>query len=111
MSRRRNVVLGLLACGLSVGGVALARGVAEARMNAPVVIRFQLGYFDSLGRFIPTAGRGATNVDRNAIAMFLFSSPIDMGPNLRATLPLTLAEQAALAAQQAQDPDFDPEQN
>lgn len=110
MSWRRNLTLGLAACGLAAGGLAGAAGLAEARQNRVAVVRFLLGYFDGAGRFVPTAGRGATNVDRNAVAMFVFSGPIDTGPNERASLPLTLAEQAELAAQQAADPDFDAEQ-
>ena len=106
---RRQVVLGLISCGLALGGYALSRGLAEARQNAVVVVRFQLGYFDAAGHFVPTAGRGSTNVDRNAIAMFLFSGPIDTGPNTQATVPLTLAERDALEALQRENPDYDPE--
>jgi len=43
--------------------------------------------------------------------MFVFSGPIDLGPDIRATLPLTLNEQAELAAAQAADPNFDPLQD
>jgi hypothetical protein len=111
MSLRRNLALSLAACGMAVGGLAAAHGLAQARQGGVVVIRFLLGYFDGAGHFVPTAGRGATNVDRNAIAMFTFSGPIDMGPNSRASLPLTLDEQAQLAAAQAADPDFNPELN
>ena len=111
MSLRRNLTLGLVAGGLAVGGFAAAHGLAEARQNKVVVVRFLLGYYDGAGRFVPTAGRGATNVDRNAIIMFLFSGAIDTGPNARASLPLTIAEQAELDAAQAADPDFDPAAN
>lgn len=111
MSLRRNLTLGLVAGGLALGGFAAAHGLAEARQNPVVVVRFLLGYFDGGGRFVPTAGRGATNVDRNAIVMFLFSGAIDTGPNSRASLPLTVAEQAELDAAQAADPDFDPAAN
>jgi len=111
MSWRRNVALGLASCGLAASGFAVAQGLAEAKQRSVVVVRFMLGYFDGAGRFVPTAGRGATNVDRNAVALFTFSGAIDMGPNLRASLPLTLDEQAQLAAAQAADPNFDPEQN
>ncbi len=111
MSWRRNVTLGLVAGGLAFGGYSAALELAEARQNPVVVVRFLLGYFDGAGRFVPTAGRNATNVDRNALPMFIFSGSIDTGPNTRASLPLTLAEQAELDAAQAEDPDFDPEQN
>ncbi len=111
MSWRRNVTLGLAACGMAVGGFAAAHGLAEAKQAGVVVVRFLLGYYDGSGRFVPTAGRGATNVDRNAIAMFIFSGPIDAGPDTHASLPLTLDEQAQLAAAEAADPNFDPEQN
>lgn len=110
-SWRRNLTLGLVASGLAIGGFATAQGIAQARQNPAVVVRFMLGYFDGAGRFVPTAGRNATNVDRNAIAMFVFSGPIDMGPMQRASLPLTLAEQDELAAAQARDPEFDPSAN
>lgn len=111
MSWRRNLTLGLVAGGMALGGYAAAQGLAEARQNAVVVVRFFLGYFDGAGRFVPTAGRNATNVDRNALPMFVFSGAIDAGPRTRASLPLTLAEQSELAAAQARDPDYDPEQN
>ena len=107
-SWRRNLTLGLVAGGLATLGFAAAQGIAEARQNPVVVVRFMLGYFDGAGRFVPTAGRNATNVDRNAISMFVFSGPVDMGPHQRATLPLTLAEQAELEALQAQEAEFDP---
>ena len=110
-SWRRNLTLGLVAGGLAVGGFAAAQGIAQARQNPAVVVRFMLGYFDGAGRFVPTAGRNSTNVDRNAIAMFVFSGPIDMGPPERASLPLTLEEQEQLAALQAEDPNFDPQAN
>src|SRR5262245_7749210 len=108
-SWRRNLTLGLVAGGLAIGGFAAAQGIAEARQNPVVVVRFMLGYFDGAGRFVPTAGRNATNVDRNAISMFVFSGPVDMGPHQRATLPLTLAEQAELEALQAREAEFDPD--
>ena len=108
MSLRRNLTLGLVAAGLALGGFAAAHGIAEARPNRLVVMRFLVGYFDSDGRFVPTTSGGATDVDRDAILMFVFSGPIDMGPDMRATLALTLAEQAELAAAQAADPEFDP---
>jgi hypothetical protein len=111
MSWRRNLALSLAACGMASGGLVAAQGLAHAKQGGVVVLRFMLGYFDGAGRFVPTAGRGSTNVDRNAIAMFTFSGPIDMGGNTRASLPLTLDEQAILAAQQAADPDFDPALN
>lgn len=111
MSWRRNVTLGLVAGGMAFGGYAGALELAEARQNPVVVVRFLLGYFDGAGRFVPTAGRNATNVDRNALPMFVFSGAVDMGPRTRASLPLTLAEQSELAAAQARDPDYDPEQN
>jgi hypothetical protein len=111
MSWRRNLALGLASCGMAVGGFAAAHGLAEAKQSGVVVVRFLLGYLDGAGRFVPTAGRGATNVDRNAIAMFVFSGPINAGPDLHASLPLTLDEQQALAAAEAADPNFDPEQN
>jgi hypothetical protein len=108
-SWRRNLTLSLVAGGLAIGGFAAAQGIAQARQNSVVVVRFMLGYFDGAGRFVPTAGRNATNVDRNAIAMFVFSGPVDMGPRMRATLPLTLSEQAELEALQAREQEFDPE--
>lgn len=111
MSWRRNLTLGLVAGGLATGGFAAAQNLAEARQSPVVVVRFLCGYFDSANRFVPTAGRNATNVARNAIVMFQFSGPIDTGPDLRASLPLTLAEQAQLEAAQAQDPNYDPEAN
>lgn len=101
MSWKRNAALGLTAGTLAVGGFAAAQGLAQARQAPTAVVRFQVGYFDAKGRFVPTAGRGATNVDRNAILLFLFSGPIDMGPNRRAQVPLTLDEQARLAQQQS----------
>ena len=107
-SWRRNVTLSLVAGSLAIGGFFAAQGIAQARQNPVVVVRFMLGYFDGAGRFVPTAGRNATNVDRNAIAMFVFSGPVDMGPHTRATLPLTLAEQAELDALRAQEQEFDP---
>lgn len=111
MSWRRNLTLGLLAGGLAAGGFATAHRLAEARQNSVVVVRFLCGYFDGAGRFVPTAGRNATNVARNAIVLFQFSGAIDAGPDSRATLPLTLAEQAQLAAAQAADPNYDPSAN
>jgi hypothetical protein len=111
MSLRRNLTLSLVAGGLAAGGYAAAQGLAQATQSPVVVTRFLLGYFDGQSRFVPTAGRGATNVDRNALVMFLFSGPVDTGPNTRVTLPLTIAEQAELDAAQAADPDFDPAQN
>jgi hypothetical protein len=111
MSWQRNLTLGLVAGGLAIGGFAAAHGLAEARQGPVVVVRFLLGYYDAAGRFVPTAGRNATNVDRNAIVMFQFSGPIDTGPDTRASLALTIAEQAELAVLQARDPEFDPEAN
>lgn len=111
MSLRRSAAWVLGAGCLTLGGLALAHGLASAAQSPVVVQRFLLGYFDRKGRFVPTAGRGATNVDRNAIVMFVFSGAVDQGPNRRATLPLTLAEQAELNAQIQADPDYDPRQD
>jgi hypothetical protein len=111
MSWRRNAVLGLISGGLAVGGFAAAHGLAEARQGQVVVMRFLTGYYDGAGRFVPTGGRNSTNVERNALLMFIFSGGIDMGRNRQATVPLTLDEQAALRAAQASDPDFDPAEN
>lgn len=113
MSIRRHVdmrlcAVALSAVALSAGAVALTHRIARAGQNPIVVERFLLGYTDRKGHFIPTAGRGATNVDRNAIAMFVFSGPVDMGPRLRASLPLTLAEQKILEDKIKADPDYNP---
>ena len=103
-SDRRNrfglqrVGLALAAAGLASVGAYAAHGLAMARQKPVVVLRFLAGYFDKRARFVPVAGRGATNVDRNAILMFICSGAIDMGPKIKATLPLTLAEQAELDA-------------
>ncbi len=96
MRLRRGLALGLLAGGLAVGGAYAAQGLAFARQRPIVVVRFLAGYFDRRGGFVPTAGRGASNVDRNAVLMFITSGAVDTGPNLKATVPLTLAEQAEL---------------
>ena len=108
MIHRRTLVLGTVACALTVGAVAVAHRLANASQNPAVVQRFLLGYTDRKGRFIATAGRGATNVPRNSLAMFVFSGNIDAGPNTPVTLPLTLAEQADLQAKIQADPDYDP---
>ena len=63
MSLKRNVALSLVAGGLAAGGYAAAQGLAQATQAPVVVSRFLLGYYDGQGRFVPTAGRGATNVD------------------------------------------------
>jgi hypothetical protein len=108
MITRRSMVLALGVAALTTGAVALTHRLAQAAQNQVVVQRFLLGYTDKRGRFIPTAGRNATNVDRNAIAMFVFSGAVQAGPNLHASLPLTLAEQAELQERIQQDPDYDP---
>ena len=74
MIHRRTLVLGTVACALTVGAVAVAHRLANASQNPAVVQRFLLGYTDRKGRFIATAGRGATNVPRNSLAMFVFSA-------------------------------------
>lgn len=111
MSLRRYAALTLGATALAAGGLWVAHGLAEAAQNRVVVQRFLLGYFDRKGRFVPTAGRNATNVDRNSHILFVFSGAVDSGPNRRATLPLTLAEQAELDALIKEDPDYDPRQD
>jgi len=108
MHLRRTLILGLGASALSLGAVAAAQYAAHAAQNPIAVERFLLGYMDKAGRFIPTAGRGATNVDRNAIVMFVMSGSVDTGPNIRATLPLTLEEQQDLEQKQQADPNYDP---
>lgn len=108
MSIRRPLALGIAACALTVGAMAAAHRLAHASQSPVVVQRFLLGYMDKRGRFIATSGRNATNVDRNALAMFVFSGPIDIGPNTRATLPLTLSEQAELEEKIRTDPNYDP---
>lgn len=108
MKFHRPLALGIAACSLTAAGMAAAHQLAHAAQSPIVVSRFLLGQLDKRGRFIATAGRGATNVPRNALAMFAFSGAVDSGPNLRATLPLTLAEQAELQARIEQDPDYDP---
>ena len=108
MHLRRNLIVGLGACALSLGAAAVAQYAAHAAQNPIVVERFLLGYMDKGGRFIPTAGRGATNVDRNALVLFVMSGAVDTGRNIHATLPLTLDEQAELAAKQQADPNYDP---
>ncbi len=96
MTKRRGLVLGLVAGALAGFGAMGAHEVAMARQKSIVLVRFQAGYFARSGKFIPVAGRGATNVDRNAVLMFIFSGAVDTGANLRSTLPLTLAEQSEL---------------
>ena len=111
MSIRRFAGLTLSAAALAVGGLGIAHGLAQAGQNRIVVQRFLLGYFDRKARFVPTAGSGAQNVDRNSHAVFVFSGAVESGPNRQATLPLTLAEQAALDALIRSDPDYDPRQD
>ncbi|MCE9638426.1 MAG: Ig-like domain-containing protein [Planctomycetes bacterium] len=108
MHLRRTLILGLGATALSLGAAAAAQFAAHAAQNPIAVERFLLGYMDKGGRFIPTAGRGATNVDRNALVLFVMSGAVDTGANIRATLPLTLAEQEELTAKQQADPNYDP---
>lgn len=97
MRLRTGLVLGLLAGGIAVCGGLAAYELAMARQKPIVVRRFLAGYYDRRGKFVPVAGRGAANVDRNAILMFVTTGAVDMGPKIVATLPLTLAEQAELA--------------
>jgi len=97
-SVRRSMVLGLLAASVAAVGAFAAHEIAAARQKPVVVLRFLAGYFDRNNRFVPTAGRGATNVDRNAVLMFVCSGGLNLGPNIQATLPLTLSEQAELDA-------------
>ena len=110
MRFRRALVLGLLAGTLAVAGLTVASEMATARQRPIALIRFLLGYFDAKDRFVPVSGGGggSSDVDRNSIAMFIFSGGADLGRNLKARLPLTLAEQAELEARQAADPNFDP---
>lgn len=108
MSTRRILALSLGACALSLGAVAVAHRFAHAGQNRIVVERFLLGYTDKRGVFVATAGRGATNIERNAQIMFVFSGAVDMGPNLKSTLPLTLAEQKILEDKIKEDPEYDP---
>jgi len=94
----RAAALTLLAGSLAVGATAALYELAEARQRPVVVVRLLAGFFDRRGRFVATAGRESTNVDRNAVLQFVFSGAVDMGPRLKATLPLTLAEQSEQAA-------------
>ena len=112
MRLRRGLVLGLLAGTLAVTGGIAAKELAEARQRPIVVVRFLAGYYDRKERFVATAGRRATNIDRDAILMFVMSGAVDTGPKIRATLPLTLAEQAELEdlAQQIADGTATPEE-
>ncbi len=98
MRLRRGLVLATVAGLATVGSTLIAYEAAQARARPAAVVRFLLGYFDARGRFVPTAGRNTTNVDRNALAMFIFSGPISSGPNIRATLPCTIDELDQTAA-------------
>lgn len=97
MRLRTGLVLGLLAGVIGVAGSLAAMELASARQNAIVVRRFLAGYYDRRGKFVPVAGRGARNVDRNAVLMFVTTGAVDTGGTVYATLPLTIAEQAELA--------------
>lgn len=108
MSLKKTLLLAAGACSLALGAFAVAHRAAEAAANPIVVQRFLLGYFSNSGKFIPIAGRYTTNVSRNAVLMFVFTGAPDAGPNRRATLPLTLNEQAELQARIEEDPDYDP---
>lgn len=108
MKLRHTLAIGLGACALTAGAVALAHRAASAAQNPIVLQRMLFGYVDRRGRFVATGGRGATNVERNALAMFVFSGAVDSGPNLRATLPLTLAEQADLLKKIQEDENYNP---
>jgi hypothetical protein len=112
MRLRTGLVLGLLAGGFAVCGGLVAHELASAKQRAIVVKRFLAGYYDRRGKFVAVAGRGATNVDRNAVLMFVMSGAVDTGPKLKATLPLTIAEQAELAdlAQKVADGSATPEE-
>ena len=94
MLLRRGVVLGLLAVALVASTTAVLYELAEARQRPIAVVRFLLGYFDRRDKFVATHGRGATNVDRNSIVMFVFSGAVAMGRNQKASLPQTLAERS-----------------
>ena len=97
MRLRTGLVLGLLAGGIAVCGGLAAYELAMARQSPIVVRRFLAGYYDRRAKFVPVAGRGAANVDRDATLMFIMTGAIDTGPKIEATLPLTLGEQAELA--------------
>jgi hypothetical protein len=96
MRLRRGLVLGLVAGTIAVTGGIAAHELAMARQRPIVVMRFLAGYYDRKERFVATAGRRASNIDRDAVLMFVMSGAVDTGPKIRATLPLTLAEQAQL---------------
>jgi hypothetical protein len=100
--------IGAGAAALSVGAIAATEQMARAGGNPIVLVRFLLGYTARDGRFIATAGRGATNVDRNAVLMLVFSGNVDSGRAIRATLPLTLKEQKELEDKIQADPNYDP---
>ena len=110
MTLRRALALGFAAVALTATGYAVAHELAVARQNAIVLRRLLFGHFDREGRFVPTHGRTSTNVDRNSVVMFVFSGPVASGPNIRATLPLTLEEQNEFERLIAEDPNFDPEE-
>ena len=67
MRLQRAAALSLLAGSMAVVTSAALYELAEARQRPVVVLRFLAGYFDRKDRFIPTAGRDSTNVDRNAV--------------------------------------------
>lgn len=104
MRVQRAAVLSLLAGSMAVGFTAALHELAEARQRPIALVRFLAGYYDRRARFVPTAGRNAVNVDRNAVFMFTFSGAVDMGPKMKATLPLTLAEQTALEGEEGFEP-------
>lgn len=106
MRIRRGMVLTLVGGAVAATGLLAAHELAEARQRPIALTNFMFGFFDGQDRFVPTAGRGATNVDRNAVAMFVFSGAVEMGANTKATLPLTLAEQ--FEAEQDDSSGFEP---
>ncbi len=108
MRVRRGLVFGLLAGTIAATGGIAAQELAMARQKPIVVVRFLAGYYDGKDRFVATAGRSASNIDRDAVLLFVMSGAVDTGPKIRATLPLTLAEQVELAdlSRKIADPDI-----
>ena len=94
----RGLVVSGLASAMVLGTTFAAYELAEARQRPVVCLRYLLGYFDGKNRFVAVSGRNSSNVPRNAISMFVFSGAVDTGRKLKATLPMTLAEQAEAEA-------------
>lgn len=98
MNLTRGLVVSGLAGALVLGTTFAAYELAEARQRPVVCMRYLLGYFDGSDRFVAVAGRNSTDVPRNAVSMFVFSGAVDTGRKLKATLPMTLSEQAQFEA-------------